>query len=504
MFDAKPHINFHLSAPLAVPSASKYKTVSALTKRVLNFEGKHNHREVSAQKALERDIRKRSLNFHQYHIVPQIQTEVAIGVLRSIASARGARRITLTRLLDLLGGNALPNDYTAHGSLRTLAHQMSTHFDGLPPPLYPRVLELLSSHVDKSGRAQAVVKRIASRIAGCDRQIVVAFSHDSAPWATVGSCVVQCERFLSRQNVKAIRTRVNIELLRFHLADPKCTNSGLTGNILKYLSCFSPVTAVEFPLLRAANSRLTAMLHQANKPVVRTLAFTLFHPEGRSKPESAMLLPLLNQYTAILAKLPKQPYQLGFTEYRRALNRFIELNPGKASRLDLIRFVVTDAKLGFCPLSSGYGVFSTFLRKTPTLSSLPESDLRLLLECADTVGFHDRFQRRRLENACIKQTIEIPVRTVAFPDSLRGVIRAGRTLAQLSHDDRLRLLTSIEPRWAHRRPVRRLIHAVSGSINPGRLSPSVLPAAPLPFNAGAELNSKLRLATVFHHPEQFR
>ena len=59
----------------------KFKTVSALTRRVSDLESKALHRSIVAEKVALKDQRKRSLNFHKFLTVSQTNTEVARAVL---------------------------------------------------------------------------------------------------------------------------------------------------------------------------------------------------------------------------------------------------------------------------------------------------------------------------------------------------------------------------------------------------------------------------------------
>ena len=399
--------------------------------RVLKLDSKALSRKERADAELSKDLKKRSLNFHQFSIVEHRNTEVAQMEFMKIRENRAITQLNPKQILGLFTSDIAPGLNSS--TYPHITDTLLSNFLDIPPSIYPKILSVLSSYASESSKIRSLFTRIFSRISSTS-SLPEIYSEDSKDWCTIATAA---STFPSKS---ALKCR--------HLA---CTNLSCfpsethLPSTLNYLSQLPSLIRSEKSLFRSIRSQLTLLL-DTTTPVPRLALFTT---NPVASPED--VLHQVELFTKILTKLNPPKYTM--SKYYTSLHHFITRN-----HLDSIRVISILARHAHVQHLNWLAKqrIMLFLKSHKNLAFVPNDSLSAVSSAANAVGFNHSFLQKRLNNA--------------FPSHPQNWQKSSN-IYSLSHDERLRRLVSLGRLGRIDRQIRNKIHAIINLTNPGRISP---------------------------------
>jgi len=459
---------------LLVPSNSKYKTLQALSGRIEKIDSRASTLKSLRQSATEKDLRKRSLNFHNFATVFPARTEVAIGTLRIVKEERKIQGLRLRDILKILEKPDSEEYRCLVPNAKLLVDTASNHFREIPPKMYPEFVRILSENIDSLPHAPKQSKLLEKLLREFIKHI------EDTEYSLVDVCNVL--GYCRKQDLP-INSTIYSRLLTLieHSAHACFSLPQYFSHIQSGTLNNSDLRLLRI-LIRDLTSQLRVRRESTDHPQHHFLGRIGLGPELSSVPRlsSEHLLTAVKTLGRILTPSFRVP-----SVFYQDLCSFIRSN----SQLELVDKVSTLGLFGTnksvsrvcCSLIHGY------LKSNKDLSCIPRDELEKVYRTARLVGFNHSFQLRRLER------VLPPSPVLLVPHSLRD--------HQVSVDERFRRLLRLA-RYHRVRKVRRRMHALMGCINIGRVSGKLIRGAE--FNLISHCSicdsfaSNLNLARQFH------
>lgn len=429
---------------------------------------------------MEKDFRKRSLNFHRFLTIQPIDKEVGMSVMRAVKEERLWSNMSMPEFIKRVSSTDSFQRQVNPGTVGMVDANLAS----VPITLYPRVMAWLLAG-EEYPESRILSRRLVSKICECGN--LQYLFRESADWEQIWKFAVRFCHHLRPDSARCLRERVSNAYVTFHTAAPM--DSGLQTHMLHFL-CSVPVpfSKSELSLMRFLKIALTNAMQEASKSVSGKPVFSL-SPSNASADASAILSQILLFEKVVSRSQPN--YAVGFVSYSRALNRFIEANFCKLDQNSLIDFIVEHSQNWPGSLPSAPSVLRQIVR---SYKKIPAGISISLLLAAAFGGYRDRFSIRRIERAAGESLPEVSA-------SLEALIRRPNLLSLLNHDRRMHILSAIPERLRSHRTGRRLIHRVASELNPGRVREYPEAAqicSKRECTICRSMNSRLELVRAFH------
>ena len=461
---------------LIVPSSSKYKTLQAVTARIDKVDSRETNRRSLKKLSIQKDLRKRSLNFHNFTTLFPTNAEVAISTLKNVHEEKGLRKYKLRNLIHVLARPGSPEYKLLASNPNLVVETVSSHFREIPPKMYPGFVTLFSYNGFRQthGSDHAIVlekllREFLRHVGDTDYSVF--------DLCNVVGC---CRKYGVPINPSGYTT------LQQRLAG---SGSALVS-LPRYFIHIPPTTPnnADFRLLRILIRELAAELQsRRNKPKDLRTEFLgrinlISEPsESASTQSNALVFAIetLGRFLSPTLRLPRRLYD----DLCWFINSDTRLQC--VERIRVLSLFAKDATVS----SHCRVLIHDFLKTRKNLRDLPHQDLQSLYQSATLVGYVNPFQLRRLRNV-IRDDIDSGT---PFNTCLRD--------HQVCVDERFRRLTTFA-QYHHVRKVRRRIHRLMGSINVGRVSSDLVLKTKVPNDGSCRVcqtfYSKLALARKFH------
>ena len=463
---------------LIVPANTKYKTLLALSGRIDKIDSRQVKKALTKSSLVDKDLRKRSLNFHYFTTTFPTNTEVAIGIQGDQIEERKLRGSELRSLIHLFNRTDSPEYNRLIKNPNLIVETVSNHFREIPPRMYPAFANVLSQgdHSRKhNSYRQHVVRKLLSEFL---RHI-----HDTDYSVFDLSNMLGCCR---KYNIPI--TLVAYTRLRDLLLASKSACMALHGYFIQIPS--GALNDAEFRLLRVLIGELTSELSsRRNKRTnlqtdfLGRLGLTTEHVDHPviSSDKLVEAVNTLGRFLTPSQRLPRRLYD--------DLCWFITSDPN----LSHVQRITTLALFGrdYGVSRACRGLIHEYLKTNKNLASLPRKDLATVHQCAEIVGYHNLFQMRRLQNV-----LGVDASSLSHP---RGLLKDH----QVCVDERFRRVQSLL-RYHHVRKARRRMHGLMKSINIGRVSQELVLGSRIcrdrTCTTCESFHSQLELAIKFHEP----
>jgi hypothetical protein len=443
-----------------LPIAAKFKTVDAVAGRMVKLDSRSVVSKFKDERLRQKDLRKRSLNFHKFLTEFPRESDVPIRALEEVERIRWLRRLPLQKLTSLIQDPENPSFEVLRSHIPFLSGTISKHFREISPAMYCDFARLIGEKIDFSDPRQDDLHVLDMFLRG------IIHSSDDTPYtiSQLGSALGYCRRRGICGCLKMRRRFLNLV----------AADQGTFSPIIKYFSNCSPdnLDDLDLRLLRIL-IRKTVTIFAQKKQSHSNLQTTFLGRLGLmsdalSPADIVATIRTLGLFASHL-RLPRQLYDgmvwyIGHTCDLSLINR-ISLLAAFARDPSIARFLRS--------------LLHQYFISSKNLSLVPREELETVSACCRQAGFEHPFHLRRLER------------------SLPGVVR------QQTSNDRFRELVVLLkfPKAHHVRHVRRRIHALMNSVNIGRVSSELVKADIAPHDACKICRSfsfRLDLARKFH------
>lgn len=429
---------------------------------------------------MEKDFRKRSLNFHRFLTIQPTLQDVALSTMRAVKEERETSNTSMPEFVKWVGSTDSFQRQVNPGTIGMVVANLAS----VPISVYPRVMAWLSAGEDHP-ESRILSQRLVSKICECGN--LQYHFRESADWEQIWNFAARFRHNLRPNSARSLRESVSNAYMTFHKAAPM--DSGLQTHMLHFL-CSVPVpfSKSELSLIRLLNIALTNAMQEASKPVSGKPVFSP-SSNNASVDASALLSRILLFEEAVSQSQPN--YAVGFVSYSRALNRFIEANFRKLDQNSLIDLIIKHSQNRPGPLPSAPSVLRQIVR---SYKRIPARIAEPLLLAAAFGGYRDRFSIRRVERAAGESKAEVSA-------SLEALIRRPALVTLLNHDRRMHILSAVPERLRSHRAGRRLIHRIAWELNPGRLREypeTIQMCSKRECTICRSMNSRLELVRAFH------
>ena len=321
----------------------KFKTLKAMTGRIVELESKSSRRLASAQRSELADSRKKSLHFHRFITEKRTpNTEVARLVFREIKSDSAVSNMNLRDLLAFLRLEEDTRVISEVGFLKAV----SANFDAIPPNLYSRLSVVLPS--GNSLRIRIVDKVVSS----------VSVQESVCDWPCLAAHLVD--------NLDRVRLRKFSHLVHANAvpADLHCV-----AYMLQYI-----LKSSNFRLLKPIESRLASWMEKSG--CNNSSSLSLFYGD-----KSVDLVQLTDSLIV-------------FVKFNRMSTRFKSLLDNFIFQQYTHLTVSQVMKVFSCvALPNSPRIIASIIRR-----GIEAHDAKLVLNAARFCQFDNRFQIRRLLN----------------------------------------------------------------------------------------------------------
>ena len=393
----------------------KFKTVSALTRRVSELESKALHRAKLVEKMGLKDQRKRSLNFHKFSTVQQLNTEVARSTLRQ---SRGESQLPFANSKELcvfLNSSTMDSQITVL-NYPQLVKAVISNFDQISPNVYPKLLELIAKYGEGSSRSDSLKDRISDRVS------LSQSAQEGISKIGGWPCLFAYLEFVPEPIGNMLVSTWN-PVMDFSQVD----------HVLTYLSR-RPKNSSK--CIQLTESLLCDRISSSLKPNLPAPVLALFHS---SVPPVCpiRLFDCIYRYVS-LGRICSKPFI-------RVLNLFILHHSAVLPLGDLMQV------MGTLTLDCARSVILSSIRTRMSIDT-PVADLEAMARCAKLVKFDSRFPLTRLTNRLHKAGVEDDIRNVhnTMFQQLNRTIRKRHELMQTIRIGRVdhELLSTYNPRIA--------------------------------------------------------
>ena len=465
-------IFFKVSQFPSIVSHTKLKSVGSFSRRVEELTTRSDFLKARDQKCLDRDLRKRSLNFHRFVTEKAPKYEVAHLEVQKKSPLRESRNLTLNSLLRSLDDSQDQWLSDPRVDRPNLFRTILANLDSIDTSFYDKIVDLIETEATLSVEEARVLEQIFKK---CIKQGDARFHTGSIIAKIASRVLLNRNRFDSKLIQRVDRAASNF------------TDSSWRDT-LDYLKYVTVLNRLHRRVLRQVKSRLIEQCDDAyrNYDLPKTPRFKLFADSNATVDQTEIVAMTIN-YLDVLKNLngsTRSP-KVYYSQLSRAISRFLTIS--SVSDIDRMKVVIAHQAAGLGPLHVGKKLVDDWIRTNRRLSTMPKHDLETVMHCARVSGYAHQFRLRRLQSACSKNNIAWEGSTGPVPDTI--------------------LTTSTYARsW--QRPMRRRLHGAMNSLRVERLDPDsvrkIANTNPRCNKTGCSICSKfiqrIALARCFHFP----